>query len=76
MCRGVWVIYSALVIMADKDKPLGDLLAITRAEARRKLGLKKGRIFVHEIFYVPKLDIHVAVYSAPDVRGGRRNDAK
>ncbi len=64
------------MILADKDKPLGDLLAITRAEARRKFGMKKGRIDVHEVLYIPKLDIHVAVFSAPDVRGGRRINAK
>ena len=70
------MIYSALVILAEREKPLGDLLAIARAEARRKLGLKKCRIRVHEIFYVPKLDVHVAVYCAPEVRGGRRKDAR
>ncbi|MFX0116858.1 MAG: hypothetical protein ACFFB3_20080 [Candidatus Hodarchaeota archaeon] len=70
------MIYSALVLLADRDKPLGDLLAITRAEAKRKLGLKKGRIRVHEIFYVAKLDVFVALFSAPDVRGGRRKDTR
>ena len=69
------MVYSALVILADKEKPLGDLLSIARAEAKRKLGLEKCRILVHEIFYIPKLDVHVAVYSAPEVRGGRRKDA-
>jgi len=68
--------YSALVILANREKSLGDLLAIARAEAKKKVGLKKGRIRVHEILYVPKLDVHIAVFSAPDVRGGRRTNTK
>jgi len=63
--------YSALVLLANREKSLGDLLAIARAEAKKKVGLKRGRITVHEILYIPKLDIHVAVFSAPDVRGER-----
>jgi len=67
--------YSAIVIQADKNKLLGDLLAIAQAEAKKRCGLKKGRIEVHEILFVPKLEIHVAVYSIPGVREERMKHA-
>ena len=68
--------YSALVIIADKKKTLGDILAIARAEAKKKAGLKKGRLDVHDVLYIPKLDVHVAVFSTPDVRGWRMKDTR
>ena len=63
--------YSALIINADRKKSLGDLLAIARAEAKKKCGLKRGIVEVHEVLYIPKLDVHVAVFSTPEVRGER-----
>jgi len=63
--------YSALVIRAEKYMPLGDLLAIARAEAKKRHGLNCERVEVFEVFYVPRLDVYVALYRAPDVRGRR-----
>ena len=63
--------YSALVIRADRNKPLGELFAIARAEAKKKSGLKGGRVEVHELIYLSRIDIHVAVYCIPDVRDER-----
>jgi hypothetical protein len=67
---------SALVIHVDgRAMDLGDLLAVARAEARRRHGFKGGRILVKEILYVPSLDVYVALYQAPDVGGGRSEEA-
>ena len=67
---------SALVIhVNEKVRDLGDLLAIARAEARRRHGLRRVRIDVKEVLYVASLDVYVALYQAPAVRGGRFRDA-
>ena len=63
--------YWALVLRVDRKKTLGDLLASARAEAKKKFGLKRGRVEVHEVLYVPRLDVNVAVFSTPEVRGER-----
>jgi hypothetical protein len=63
---------SALVIRVNgKIRDLGDLLAIARAEAMKRHGLKHGRVEVLEIVYVPSQSVYVALYKTPDVRGGR-----
>jgi len=63
---------SALVIhVNDRVKDVGDLLAIARAEARKRHGLKGVRIIVKEIVYVPSFRVYVALYKTPAVRGGR-----
>jgi len=68
---------SALVIHVNNKKvrDLGDLLAIARTEAKRRHGLEHVRIEVKEILYVPSLNVYVALYQAPAVRGGRSRDA-
>lgn len=68
MNGGHSVKYSALVIRAKREKSLGDLLAIASAEAKKMYRLKQGRVEVYEVLYIPRLDVHVAVFSAPDVR--------
>ena len=68
--------HSALVIRAERDMPLGDLLAVARAEAKKRHGLKRGRIEIVEMFYVPRLSVHVALYRAPEVRGRRLKSEK
>jgi len=67
---------SALVIYAENDKPLGDLLAIARAEAMKKHGVKHERVEVFEITHVPRLGVYVAVYKTPEVRGRRLKGEK
>jgi hypothetical protein len=63
---------SALVIRVNpRIRDLGDILAIARAEARKRHGLKHGRIEVVELLYAPRLGVYVALYKTPDVRGGR-----
>jgi hypothetical protein len=63
---------SALVIRVNEGvRDLGDLLAIARAEAMKRHGLKHSRVEVLEVVYIPRLDIYVAVYRTPDARGGR-----
>lgn len=63
---------SALVIRVnERIKDLGDLLAIARAEAQKRHHLKHSKAEVLEIIYVPRLDVYVALYRIPDVRGGR-----
>jgi len=71
-----FVSLSALVIYAENDKPLGDLLAIARTEAKKKHGLKTGRVEVLAVHYVPRLGIYVAVYKTPEVRGRRLKGEK
>jgi len=68
--------YSALVIHVEKSKDLGDVLAIARAEAKKKHGLKHERIDILDIVYVPRLEVYVALYKAPEVRGGRMKNEK
>jgi len=66
---------SALVIhVNEKVRDLGDLLAIARAEAKRRHGLKNVRVEVKEILYVPSLNVYVALYQAPAISGGRFRD--
>jgi len=63
---------SAIVIRVnDKVKDFGDLLAIARAEAQKRHGVKRGSIEVKEIVFVPSLGVYVALYKAPDARGER-----
>jgi len=63
---------SALVIRVnERIHDLGDLLAIARAEARKRHRLKHARIEVLEIIYVPSQRVYVALYRTPGVRGGR-----
>lgn len=60
--------YSSLVIRVEKDVSLGDLLAEAGAEAKKRHGMKHGKVKVYEMLYVPKLNVYVAVYKTPDVR--------
>jgi hypothetical protein len=63
---------SALVIRVNEGvRDLGDLLAIARAEAMKRHGLKHSRVEVLEVVYVPRLGIYVAVYRTPEARGRR-----
>lgn len=68
--------YSALVIAADKEKPLGDLLAIASAEAKKKHGLAHDRVDVVDVLYSVRLSVFVALYRSPDVMGGRAKSEK
>lgn len=62
----------ALVIRVnDKIRDLGDLLAVARAEAQKRHGLKHVKIEVVEIIYVPSQGVYVALYKTPGVRRGR-----
>ena len=44
------------------------MLAIARAEAKKKHGLKRERVEIQEIIYVPRVNVYVALYKIPDVR--------
>ncbi len=63
--------YSAIVIHVEKDKGIGDLLAIARAETMKKHGLKREKVDILEFIYVQRLDVYVTLYKAPEVRGRR-----
>ncbi len=68
--------YSALVIRAERDKALADLLAIARVEAMKRHGLKHKKVDVLEIVYIPRLNVYAALYRTPEVRGGRMKNEK
>jgi hypothetical protein len=68
--------YSALIIHVEKTKDFGDIVAIARAEAKKKSGIKNGKIMVHEIQYFPRIDAHVAVFSVSEVRERRLKNKK
>lgn len=62
---------SALVIQInERMRDVGDVLAIARAEAQKKHGLKHRKVEVKEIVYVPRLNVYVALYKLPVVRKG------
>ncbi|MBS7612229.1 hypothetical protein KEJ27_08545 [Candidatus Bathyarchaeota archaeon] len=63
---------SALVIrINEKIKDLGDLLAIARAEAQKKHHVKGVKIEILDIAFIPRLNVYVALYKTPVVRGRR-----
>ena len=58
---------SIVIIPNDRTKEIGDLLAIARAEARKRERMNKNPpVLVLE--FIPKLGIYVAVYEVPDTQ--------
>ncbi len=56
----------ALVIVPnEKTKELGDLLAVARAEARKREHADKNPP-VRALRFLPELSVYVAVYEAPE----------
>jgi hypothetical protein len=64
----------ALVIVPnDKTRELGDLLAVSRAEARKREHADKNPP-VRALMFIPELGVYVAVYEATAVQLPRSMD--
>jgi len=61
------VLKALVIVPNDRTKEIGSLLAVARAEARKREHADKNPP-IRALKFFPELGVYVAVYEAPDVQ--------
>ena len=69
------VLKALVIIPNSRTKKLGDLLAVARAEARKREHTQQNPP-IRSLIFVPECDVYVAVYEVQGVQKPRRWQAR